>query len=258
MDGRVRRGRGAVRGRRLWLFVTIAVVCAAIFVRLGIWQLHRRQERRARNALVLSRLNEPASDVESLPRDTTAIRFRRVRVTGTPDYEHELVYAARSYRGSPGVELMTPVRVPGHDTAVLVNRGWVYSPDGATVDRAKWRERDTTFSGYVEELPSTGGSMYADRPDVIARLGYNAVAKALPYPIVPFYVVMLGDSTIAPDRLARLTVPPLDEGPHLNYAIQWFGFALVALVGAGYVLTQARAGKGALARDVPAAPYERG
>ena len=243
--------------KRLWLFVTIAVVFAAIFVRLGIWQLHRRQERRARNALVLSRLNEPESDVESLPRDTTAIRFRRVRVTGSPDYDHELVWAARSYRGSPGVNFVTPVRVAGRDTAVLVDRGWVYSPDGATVDRAKWRERDTTFSGYVEEMPSTGGSMYADRPDVVARLGYDAVAKSLPYPVAPYYVVVLGDSAIAPDRLARLTVPPLDEGPHLSYAIQWFAFALVALVGAGYVIKQAREENDASARPVPAAPYER-
>jgi len=246
-----------MKGKRLWLFVTIAVVCAAIFVRLGIWQLHRRQERRARNALVLSRLTEAETDVESLPRDTTAIRFRRARVTGVPDYDHELVYAARSYRGSPGVNLITPVRVPGRDTAVLVNRGWVYSPDGATVDHAKWRERDTTFSGYVEEIPSTGGSMYSDRPDIIARFGYNAVAKSLPYPVAPFYVVVLGDSAIAPDRLARIGVPPLDEGPHLNYAIQWFGFALVALAGAGIVIKQAREEKGALARGVPAAPSER-
>lgn len=246
-----------MKGKRLWLFVTIAVACAAIFVRLGIWQLHRRGERRARNALVLARLHEPEADVESLPRDTSTIRFRRVRVTGIPDYDHELVYAARSYRGSPGVNLLTPVRVPGHDTAVLVNRGWVYAPDGATVDHARWRERDSTFTGYVDELPSKGGSTYSGRP-VIARLGYDAVATLLPYPVAPFYVVVLGDSAIAPDRLARLTVPPLDEGPHLNYAIQWFGFALVALVGAGFVLRQAREERGVSARGVPAAPAERG
>ena len=229
-----------MKGNRVWLFAAIAVACAAIFVRLGIWQLHRREERRARNALVLSRMTEPESDVQSLPPDTSAIRFRRVRVTGTPDYDHELVYAARSYRGSPGVNLFTPVRIAGRDTAVLVNRGWVYAPDGATVDLARWRERDSTFSGYVEDLPAVGGSTYSRRPNVIARLGYDAVAKSLPYPVAPFYVVVLGDSAIAPDRLARLTVPPLDEGPHLNYAIQWFGFALVALVGAGFVLKQAR------------------
>ena len=248
-----------MKGKRLWVFVSIAVVAAAIFVRLGIWQLHRREERRARNALVLSRLKVPEADVESLPRDTSAVRFRRVRVAGTPDYQHELVYAARSYRGSPGVNLLTPVRMAGRDTAVLVNRGWVYAPDGASVDLAKWHDRDSTFSGYVEELPSSKGSAYSDRPNVVARLGYDAVSKALPYPVAPFYVVVLGDSAIAPDHLARLTIPPVDEGPHLNYAIQWFGFALVALAGAGFVIRQARDERSAAARPLaaPDAPAGR-
>jgi cytochrome oxidase assembly protein ShyY1 len=49
---------------------------------------------------------------------------------------------------------------------------------------------------------------------------------------------MTGDSTSAADRVARLTAPPLDEGPHLNYAFQWFGFALVTLVGVGYIVKQ--------------------
>jgi surfeit locus 1 family protein len=157
-----------------------------------------------------------------------------------PEYEHELFFAARSYRGSPGVNFLTPVRIPGRDTAVIVNRGWVYSPDGATVDESKWRDTTSTFTGYVEELPSTVGSSYASRPRVIARLSYSAIAKALPYPVAPVYLVALGDSVIAPDRLARLTVPPLDEGPHLNYAIQWFAFAAIALVGAVVVVRQQR------------------
>jgi surfeit locus 1 family protein len=226
---------------RTRVFVVIAIVIAAVCVRLGFWQLHRRVERKARNALIISRLDSAAVDVAGLPHDSAAARFRRVRVAGVPDYEHELIYAARSYRGSPGVNFLTPVRIPGRDTAVIVNRGWVYSPDGSTVDESKWRDTSGTFTGYVEEFPSVAGSAYANRPRVIARLSYAAVAKALPYPVAPVYVVALGDSAIAPDRLARLTVPPLDEGPHLNYAIQWFAFALIALAGAGFVVRQQRA-----------------
>jgi surfeit locus 1 family protein len=227
----------AIRTR---VFLGVAVAAAAVCIRLGFWQLHRRTERQARNALIVSRLDSAAVDVTTLPHDTALARFRRARVTGVPDYEHELIFAARSYRGSPGVNFLTPVRIPGRDTAVIVNRGWVYSPDGSTVDETKWRDTSSTFTGYAEELPSVAGSSYASRPRVIARLSYAAVTKALPYPVAPFYLVALGDSVIAPDRLARLTVPPLDEGPHLNYAIQWFAFALIALVGAGVVVKQQR------------------
>jgi surfeit locus 1 family protein len=225
---------------KLRLFVSLAVISAAVFVRLGFWQLSRREERRARNALVAARLDSTPVGVASLPKDTALARFRRVRVAGVPDYEHELVWAARTHKGSPGVNLLTPVRLPGSDTAILLNRGWVYSGDGATVDLSKWRDRDSTFIGYVEELPSVAGASYTNRPSVIARLSHDVVAKALPYPVAPVYVIVLSDSAIAADRIARLSAPPLDEGPHLSYAFQWFAFATVALVGVGIVLRQSR------------------
>jgi surfeit locus 1 family protein len=239
---------------RTRVFLGVAVIAAAVCVRLGFWQLHRRTERKARNALIMSRLDSTVVDATALPHDTAMARFRRVRITGVPDYEHELIFAARSYRGSPGVNFLTPVRIPGRDTAVIVNRGWVYSPDGSTVDENRWRDTSATFTGYAEELPSVTGSSYASRPRVIARLSYGAVSKALPYPVAPFYVVALGDSVIGPDRLARLTIPPLDEGPHLNYAIQWFAFALIALVGAGVVVKQQREGPSQAQRPAPHPP----
>lgn len=224
--------------------MALAVGAAAGCIRLGFWQLSRLHQRRARNALVISRLDSTEIDVSALPHDTSTSRFRRARVRGVPDYDHELIYAARSHAGSPGVNFLTPVRIPGTDTAVLVNRGWVYAPDGATVNNAKWREADSTFSGYIEEIPSAKGAAFASRPNVISRLGYDAVSHALPYPVAPFYLVVLGDSVMRPDRIARLTVPPLDEGPHLSYAIQWFAFAGVALVGAAIVVRQAKQSRG--------------
>jgi len=99
------------------------------------------------------------------------------------------------------------------------------SADGSTIDEIQWRDRDSTFTGYVEELPSAGGSTYTGRPMVIARLSYDVVAKALPYPVAPIYVIVLAgqDTVVAPDRIARLTLPALDEGPalELRHSMVW-------------------------------------
>ena len=216
---------------RLRLFVVAALVAAAIFIRLGIWQLDRRQQRRAHNALVSSRLDSAAVDVRALPSDTALVRFRRVTITGSPDYDHEVLLGARTHHGSPGVFLLTPFHVPGRDTAIVVNRGWVYSPDGATVDESRWHDRDTTVVGYAEIMPASGGVRYQSHPRVVSAMSHATVSAAVPYPVAYIYVVEAGDSTASPDRPARIGVPPLDEGPHLNYAIQWFGFALVSVVG---------------------------
>jgi surfeit locus 1 family protein len=240
------------------VFVLFAAVSAVVFTRLGVWQLHRRGERRAQNAVIADRMREAERDAATLPfTDTAGVRFRRLRVTGTPDYDHELILAARSHNGSPGVNLLTPVRIAGRDTAVLVNRGWVYAPDGATVDEQKFRERDSLFVGYAEVYPSPMGRAYADRPRVLARLGADAAAKALPYPVALFYVVALGDSTGGGDRPARLTPPALDEGPHASYAIQWFSFAAIAVAGAAFVIKQARDARRA-GPDAPDASAESG
>jgi surfeit locus 1 family protein len=226
---------------RLRVFVLFAAVSAAVFIRLGIWQLSRRHERRAHNAVIAGRIRETERDAGALPlNDTAGIRFRRVRISGTPDYDHELILAARSHKGAPGVNLLTPVRLVGRDTAVLVNRGWVYAADGATIAEERFRDTASAFVGYAEVYPSPTGAAYAGKPRVLARLGTEVAARAIPYPIARFYVVALGDSTGAADRPARLTVPALDDGPHLSYAVQWFSFAAIALAGAGFVIKQAR------------------
>jgi len=217
------------------VFVACAILAAALFIRLGVWQLHRRGERRARNALVRARLDSAVVDVGALPRDTVRARFRRVRVAGRPFYDHELVLAARTHTGSPGINLITPFRFAGTDTVVIVNRGWIYSPDGMTADLSKWREADTVFSGYVEEF-ETGSPADSVRLNGIRRMNYAAIARVLPYPIRNFYVVATSDSTpAATPGVVRLRPPVLGDGPHLSYAVQWFAFACIAVVGAGIV-----------------------
>jgi len=226
--------------RRTVLFLVLCVCVAVACVPLGFWQLSRLSQRRARNSQVSGRLAEPVAEVTQLAPDSTS-RLRRAHAVGTPDFEHELVLAARSYEGSPGVHLLTPVRITGRDTAFLVNRGWVYAPDGVRVDLAKWREQGTSFTGYVELLPTMrdrrAGGAPPDSSRILRRLDYAAVARALPYPVSRLYLVAtVPDSSMpASNRVARLPPPALDEGPYLGYAIQWFSFAIIAVVGGAAV-----------------------
>jgi len=231
--------------RRVVSFLVLAVIFAALFIRLGFWQLSRLSQRRARNALVAKRLALPDVPITTLSADS-ASRLRRVNVTGTPDFAHEIILAARSYQGSPGVYLLTPVQVPGKDTAVLVNRGWIYAPDGTSVDASRWQESTTRFEGYADLLPGntrTAPDGVLRRDARIARaLDYATVSSLLPYPVSPLYLVATAQDTTKPvaQRVERLGTPALDEGPHMSYAIQWFAFAAIALIGGGVVATHSR------------------
>jgi surfeit locus 1 family protein len=218
---------------RKWILSILAISFAALSISLGFWQLRRLAARRAANAIVASRRDAPEVPLDSLPADTSVSHFRRVRIRGVYDYPNELVLTLRGREGSPGVNIITPVRRQGTDTAVLVNRGWVYSPDGVTIDTKRWRESDSVdANGFVDVFPTQGpfDSLNRARPRSMRRLYRPDVQKLLPYPIANYYVV-LTDSGRVGNPPPRVEPTPLDEGPHRNYAIQWFSFAAISIGG---------------------------
>jgi surfeit locus 1 family protein len=208
-------------GPRSWIPLLAAAVIAVVCVRLGLWQLDRLEQRKARNATIAAAFHEPPISAELATTDRIT-RFRRVTAAGRWDYGRESVVSGRTRNGSPGVHIVTPM-ILGDSAEILVNRGWVYSPDARTIDLSKWREGDRgQFVGYVDEPPS---SLQPTAP----RL----------------YVVALADSTSqqapADERPVRLSVPAFgDEGPHLSYAVQWFSFAAIALIGTPIVVRRQR------------------
>jgi surfeit locus 1 family protein len=54
--------------------------------------------------------------------------------------------------------------------------------------------------------------------------------KQFPYALGAIQVQALPESG-APPFPMRLELPETDDGPHLGYAIQWFSFAAIGLIG---------------------------
>jgi surfeit locus 1 family protein len=241
--------------RRNVVFLIISAIAAVGCLRLGLWQVDRLSARRVHNRLVASRLAQVPVPLAGMPRDTAASRYRRVKLSGTFDFDHEIVLADRVRDGAPGVNLVTPFRpdsAPG-DTVVLVDRGWVYAADGMSVERGQWREPPRLVGiGYVTPLasgrgPSTLSS--AAGPNEMRWLDRPSIQQQLGHPVADYMVVIQADTSSTPagprtDAIAsgaprppvRVAPPPLDEGPHLSYAIQWFSFALIAIVGPAWAL----------------------
>ncbi|HXE57612.1 MAG TPA: SURF1 family protein [Gemmatimonadales bacterium] len=234
----------ASRARSL---VLVLVVAIAVFVRLGLWQLERLDERRTINRRAEARRNAPPLDLNT-GGATIEAADRRVVLRGRYDRAHELVIRNQSYRGSPGVHLITPLRLPGRDTAVLVNRGFVPAPDAVTVDVAGLDEPgEVEVRGVAFPLPEGDDGRPVERQGrtTWSRLTREAVRRAVPYPVAAVYVLQSPDPGL-PSFPRRVEPPPLDDGPHLSYAVQWFAFAAIA---ATFAVVVWRKGVGK-ARDV--------
>src|ERR1041385_7044632 len=91
--------------------VVLAVVVATICVGLGVWQLQRLKGRRARNAVLAARLALPPLDVDR-KLSVDSARVRHVTAHGVYDFADERTWPGRSFEGTPGVALITRLRLP--------------------------------------------------------------------------------------------------------------------------------------------------
>ena len=241
---------------RSWGFAVVAIVATAVFVRLGTWQLDRLGERRARNADQSALADLPPLELPGtaagLPTDS--LMWRRVRLTGTWDYDHEIIIRGRAALGSPGVHVVTPLRLEG-SPAVLVLRGWLPAADGLSADLQSSRpppgaaERSDTVVVTGRVFPGEASSAIPPRFTrfevgvhlVLGSLDLEAAERDLDDPILDAWVLPDSSTDAGGAGVPRpvAAIPPSD-GPHLVYAIQWFGFAAITLAGATLFLISRR------------------
>lgn len=228
----------------LYLLAAIAVTFCALAAR---WQFGRHREVAAHNRMVKERLEAPPVTPSSLPADPASRANRRIEVNGQLEPSGEWLWANRVMNGSPGVNILTPLRMQdGH--AIVVNRGWVYAPDGRTADRARFRETGmVTVRGYSQEFAGSDGP--ADDPEdrVLGRVRRGQFAAADP-DVAPFYIVATELEFATPrspeaqrdSTPNRLSEPRLSGGPHLSYMLQWIAFGIITVVGTVFLDRQMR------------------
>lgn len=228
------------------MVLAVALGC----VRLGFWQLDRLEQRRERNREVAVRMAAPPLHVSAPIADPDAA-YRRARARGRFDHARTVILGGRSHRGAPGVHILTPLLVeerPG--AAIIVNRGWVPSPDAASVDlTALPAPESATVDGVLLPLSNADAAAAAyieedgrDQSRLVFRPDAERLRGLLPYDFGVVYLQALPRA----DRSAEeyplpLPEPEASEGNHLGYALQWFSFAAIAVI--GWLVLVARRGE---------------
>jgi surfeit locus 1 family protein len=243
----VARYRFALRPK--WILSHLLILLlVVVMVNLGFWQLRRLHERRASNAAILANERPDPAPIQSVlsPSDSTSrgsqLAFRRVTVTGIYDIANEVIIRARSLNEEPGVWVASPLRL-SDGSAVVVVRGFL--PSQGTLEKvpadAEPPTGTVTVTGLVQATQTRSTFGATDPPtghlSDLARVDVERIAKQVPYPVYPVYVqLQTSDPPQSGDFPQVLPPPELDDGPHLSYAIQWFIFSTIAVVGYPLIL----------------------
>jgi surfeit locus 1 family protein len=231
--------------RPRWAIGTvICLVIIVVFVNLGFWQLRRLHDRREHNTLVSGRMVAAAVDIRTLEGpgtdpDPAALEYRRVQLAGRWLEGSTVLIRSRALNQAPGFHVLGTL-VLADGSAVVVNRGFtplgtgdpdvvipVVEPTSATAALEGVLRRSET-KGWIGPTDPADGVL-----NVLNRIDVERIQKQEPSVVLaPLFV-----QQVLPRQAegALPTVLPLpdssNEGPHLNYAGQWFLSALVGIIG---------------------------
>ncbi len=215
-----------------------AALGLAVLVGLGTWQVQRLHWKEGLIARIEARAKaKPVSLDQALARwrETGEVEYLRARLTGRFLHEDEL-HLYGLVNGEPGWRIVTPLVTP-EGAIVLVDRGFVPNPLKAPSARRQGQIQGPVEVVGLARAPETQGLFTPDN-DTVANAWYwrdlVAMGRVVLTPeqqakLAPFFVE--AEPMAVPGGWPRGGVTRLElPNRHLEYAITWYGLAVVLVV----------------------------
>ncbi len=176
--------------------------------------------------------------------DPDALIYRQAIVTGRYMTSDEFFSVGRNYNGVTGTLVMTPLELDDGSIMIIV-RGLVpvgtkgppadgYLPPVGTVTLTG-RLDDGEEPLRIGESPPENGTI-----ESISRVDLAYIDEWSEGDVLPVDLLLDTQQPAGANAMPiTIPAPELSEGKHLGYAVQWFAFALMALVGAAVLVWQA-------------------
>ncbi|MBB3212617.1 cytochrome oxidase assembly protein ShyY1 [Herbaspirillum sp. Sphag1AN] len=233
-----------------WIALAATLVVAISGVLLGQWQTRRGDEKQAIQARMSERSSAPAMILDGAVDhlDPAQGEYRRVRLRGQflPDWT---VYLDnRPYQGRPGLYVLTPFKIAGTNSAVIIERGWISRDlnDRSKLPVLPTPQGELEIEGVlrlgVGHLLQLGSPEPIRAGAMLQNLDIAAFANVSGISLLAFVIEQRPDVHNSSDGLVR-DWPPASLGieRHRGYAVQWYALALMAII--FFVVTGFRSGK---------------
>jgi cytochrome oxidase assembly protein ShyY1 len=210
----------------------LVIVLAVTFVALGIWQYHRNSEKQDKVKAAKAAYAAPAPELSGAANPPSGARAQASGTFSTSD----VLLRDQPRNGRFGTDVLTPMLL-ADGTTVLVDRGWVPgiladeapsvtpAPAGAAI--ARGIVNGSRPLSPKDDVRDIGGKLAVPRVDTAAigqRLG---IAR-----LRPVWIEAQSLQPVPGPGAPQLPQPPPpDQVNHMEYALQWWAFALIPLIG---------------------------
>lgn len=208
----------------------LAAAGIALTLALGQWQIGRAQYKEGLQDRYEALSREPALNVGGQAIAVDDVLLRRVEVRGEYASRFTVFVDNQIHQHRPGFHVTTPLRISGSQRYVLVNRGWVPSPQ----DRSMPQIRTPAGEQVVQGVAVGYSERYLELSTKVAEgniwqnLVFERYRQATGLELQPF---ILRQESVAEDGLVRVwSRPDLGRNTHLAYAFQWYALSLAMFI----------------------------
>ena len=222
-----------VKTKEPWSFFKSIVALGLVFLCLvaADWQYTRGVDRQARNNVIEERIARSPIELSSRDAVLDNNEWQGITTSGRFDSTQQILLRNRYWEGKYGYEVLTLFTNTSGEK-FWVDRGWVKAgatattppevtavPTGDVSITGRFRLDSSLPRGSFFALPATGEGLVSE---------LNAQSQL---DTEKFYIDLLSGSEASLTPAAPAQLPPLSDGPHKAYALQWLFFGGLIVYG---------------------------
>jgi surfeit locus 1 family protein len=200
-----------------------------LLINLGIWQIHRGDEKKRIQMEFSQRQNASPIDLNYIVPVSISKNYFSVLAEGYFDNKHNFLLDNKIYQHQIGYEVLTPFILKNSAHVILVNRGWIsQGQNRKTLPFIKAAKGNVTIEGLIV-WPTKTFSFKAvaenNWPQRIQTLDPKFLSQKH---LQPFIIVV---NTLQPYGFIPLwKAVTLQASRHYAYAVQWFSLSVTLLI----------------------------
>lgn len=227
----------------------VAVICMPLFIKFGLWQYHKAQQKLAIQAAYNlaktdSALQFPLDLTKSHVLSVNDWNYKKVKVTGVYETKYQFLLDNQVEGNRVGYHVITPLKIDHSAQYVLVNRGWILGKDTHTeLPKFSTPTGPQTITGQIWvpskkifTLEAKTNTANADLSPSIQpwqavwqNMNMSSYQRSVPFAVSEL-AIKLDQSSDAGGFVRNWQVPVERIATNIGYAYQWFGFALATLL----------------------------